>query len=57
MPGLLNVMTTANPRVRSFVGIPMNADGRFDRARLETSVTFGFRIVRWHLEQPQATAV
>lgn len=47
---LLAVMTTVNPRVGSFVGIPKSADGRLDRKRLEAAVQYGFRIVRWHLE-------
>jgi len=46
---LLAVMTAANPRVSSFVGIPNGPDGRLDRGRLETAVSYGFRIVRWHL--------
>jgi hypothetical protein len=46
---LLAVMTAANPAVGAFVGIPKGPDGRFDRARLETAVRYGFRIVRWHL--------
>jgi hypothetical protein len=47
---LLGVMTAANPRVRTFVGIPMGPDGRLDRSRLQTGVEHGFRIVRWHLD-------
>jgi hypothetical protein len=46
---LLEVMTAANPRVSAFVGIPKGADGRLERGRLETAVSYGFRIVRWHL--------
>ena len=52
---LLGVMTAANPRVSSFVGIPTGPDGRLDRARLETAVRYGFRIVRWHLDEPEAS--
>ena len=48
---LLAVMTAANPRVRSFVGIAQDPDGRFDRAQLETAVRYGFRVVRWHLDE------
>ncbi len=48
---LLGVMTAANPGVNAFVGIPKAADGRLDRARLETAVRYGFRIVRWHLAE------
>jgi deazaflavin-dependent oxidoreductase (nitroreductase family) len=49
---LLAVMTAANPRVRSFVGIPQDAEGRLDRDRLQTALGYGFRVVRWHLEPP-----
>jgi hypothetical protein len=52
---LLGVMTAANPRVSSFVAIPKGSDGRLDRARLETAVKYGFRIVRWHLDEPEAS--
>ncbi len=48
---LLAVMSAANPRVRAFVGIPQGPDGRLDRTRLETAVRYGFRIVRWHLDE------
>jgi hypothetical protein len=48
---LLETMVAANPRVTSFVGIPRGPDGRLDRARLETAVRYGFRIVRWHLDE------
>jgi deazaflavin-dependent oxidoreductase (nitroreductase family) len=48
---LLGVMTAANPRVRAFVGIPHGPDGRLDRTRLETAVRYGFRIVRWQLDE------
>jgi hypothetical protein len=52
---LLAVMTAANPRVSSFVAIPKGPDGRLDRARLQTAVKCGFRVVRWHLDQPEAS--
>jgi hypothetical protein len=48
---LLKVMATANPSVNAFVGIPKGNDGRLDRGRLETAIRYGFRIVRWHLEE------
>jgi hypothetical protein len=51
---LLGVMTTANPMVRRFVGIPKGPDGRLDRDRLETAVRYGFMIVCWHLDEPGA---
>lgn len=50
---LLGVMTEANPRVRSFVGISTGPDGRLDRTGLENAVKYGFRIVRWHLDKPE----
>jgi len=51
---LLAVMAAANSRVNAFVGIPKGPDGRLDRGRLETAVRYGFRIVRWHLEEQAA---
>lgn len=54
---LLGVMTKANPRVRSFVGIPTGPEGRLDRTGLETAVKYGFRIVRWHLDELEASVV
>jgi len=47
---LLAVMSAANPRVRNFVGIPHDAEGRLDRDRLQTALRYGFRVVRWHLD-------
>lgn len=52
---LLAVMTAANPGVSAFVGIPKGPDGRLDRGRLEAAVSYGFRIVRWHLGEEAAT--
>jgi hypothetical protein len=51
---LLGVMTAANPRVLSFVGVKRGPDGRLDRAQLETAIRYGFRIVRWHLDEADA---
>jgi hypothetical protein len=51
---LLGVMTAANPRVSTFVGIPKGPDGRLVRGRLQTAVKYGFRIVRWHLDSQSA---
>ena len=45
---LLVVMASANPRSASFIGIPRDPDGQFDRGGLENAVRYGFRIVRWH---------
>jgi hypothetical protein len=53
---LLGLMMAANPRVRSFVGIPTGSGGRLDRGALETALEYGFRIVRWHLEGAEALA-
>jgi hypothetical protein len=47
---VLETMIKANPRVALFVGVPKGPDGRLNRARLETAVRHGFRIVRWHLD-------
>jgi len=52
---LIGVMTVANPTVGTFVGIPKGPDGRLDRGLLATAVSYGFRIVRWHLEEETAT--
>jgi hypothetical protein len=51
---LLGVMSAANPRVRSFVGIPQDENGRLDRDRLNAALTYGFRVVRWHVDDPTA---
>jgi len=45
---LLVIMAAANPRSASFIGVPRDPDGQFDRGGLETAVRYGFRIVRWH---------
>jgi F420H(2)-dependent quinone reductase len=49
---LLAVMTAANPRVAGFIPILRHSDGHFDQGQLQVAVEHGFRIVRWHLEQP-----
>jgi deazaflavin-dependent oxidoreductase (nitroreductase family) len=51
---LLAVMAAANSSVNAFVGIPKRPDGRLERGRLETALRYGFRIVRWHLEEEAA---
>ncbi len=51
---LLAVMTAANPSVSAFVGVPKGPDRGLDKARLQIAVQYGFRIVRWHLDQAQA---
>ena len=52
---LIRVMTVANPTVGAFIGIPKRPDGQLDRGLLATAVSYGFRIVRWHLEEETAT--
>jgi hypothetical protein len=51
---LLATMTQANPMVSRFVGIPRRPDGSLDRDRLQAAVRYGFRIVRWHLDETEA---
>jgi hypothetical protein len=53
---LLEVMMAANPAVRRFAGIPRGPDGRLDRSRLEAAVRHGFKVVRWHLDEPGPAA-
>jgi hypothetical protein len=48
--GDLTKMAAANPRMKSFIGIPQEPSGRFDRQRLKQAVDYGFRVVRWHLD-------
>jgi hypothetical protein len=50
---LLEKMTRVNPMTERFVRIPRDAQGHFDRQRLETAVKHGFAIVRWHLDGPR----
>ena len=53
--GLLKKMAAVNPRVTSFV--PVFGPGRqIDSARLATAVTYGFCIIRWHLDQASSQA-
>jgi hypothetical protein len=49
---LLERMATASPTVKRFVAVPRDADGHFDRRRLQTAVDHGFRIIRWHPTTP-----
>jgi deazaflavin-dependent oxidoreductase (nitroreductase family) len=46
----LTKMASVNPRVKLFVGVPQDSDGRFDPQKLARAVSYGFRIVRWHLD-------
>jgi len=52
---LLSVIVTANPGAKSFVHIPIGPDGHFDRDALKTAIQYGFRIVRWHLDESSDT--
>ena len=49
---LLMIMAAANPRTANFIPIPRREDGHFDRDALARAVSYGFRIVRWHLAEP-----
>ena len=44
---LLGVMSATNPTIGRFVPIPKQADGHYDRDRLNLAIRHGFRIVRW----------
>lgn len=46
---LLRVMRDRNPRLVSFVPF-LEPDAPIDRAKLETALSYGFCIVRWHPE-------
>lgn len=50
---LLMIMTDANPRTAGFIPIPRGEDGHFEEAALAGAVSQGFRIVRWHLAEPE----
>src|ERR1035437_928303 len=49
---LLMIMTASNPRVASFIPIPLRDDGHFDRDGLANAIAHGFRIIRWDVESP-----
>ena len=51
---LLGLMTAANPQVRGFVGIAQLPDGRLDRDQLQRALRYGFRVVRWRLDEADA---
>jgi hypothetical protein len=48
---LLSVIMKTNPSADSFVRIPRNPDGSLDRTGLQRALEYGFRIVRWHLDE------
>ena len=49
---LLAVILKSNPSAGSFVRISKNLDRTLDRTGLQTASDYGFRIVRWYLDQP-----
>ena len=53
---LFEAMLRVSPRVNTFARMPQAPDGQLDRAGLETAVKHGFRIVRWHLDEPDRSA-
>jgi len=53
---LLAVITAANPMAGRFAAIPKGPDGRLDRAQLDAAITYGFRIIRWHLDETETPA-
>lgn len=50
---LLSVILKSNPSAGSFVRLPKNPDGSLDRGGLQTVLDYGFRIVRWYLDESQ----
>jgi hypothetical protein len=50
---LLEIMIKANPVVGRFVGVRRDADRRLDRNPLDTAVRYGFRVIRWHVDEPR----
>jgi deazaflavin-dependent oxidoreductase (nitroreductase family) len=50
---LLRRMAAVNPRVMAFVPV-RGPDGGIDRGKLETALSYGFRIIRWHIDGPRA---
>jgi hypothetical protein len=51
---LLRRMQSVNPRITSFVPVG-GSGGDIDRARIETAVSYGFALVRWHFDCETAT--
>jgi len=49
---LLKVMAKVNPSVQRFVRIPKNENGDLDPQILAAAIDHGFRVVRWHPEEP-----
>jgi hypothetical protein len=42
-------MVAINPRVTSFVPV-VGLHGDIDRGKLQTAISYGFCIIRWHLD-------
>jgi len=51
---LLGVMSARNPMVGRFVPIPRQADGHYERDRLELAIRHGFCVIRWSPDGPGA---
>jgi hypothetical protein len=51
---LLGVIADGNPRATRFIPLPRRADGRLEPEPLAAAIAHGFRIVRWHLVDPDA---
>jgi deazaflavin-dependent oxidoreductase (nitroreductase family) len=49
---LLRLMMAHNARLASFVPF-VERDGTIERTKLETALSHGFCIVRWHLDRPR----
>jgi hypothetical protein len=47
-------MIEANPMAGRLVRVPKGPDGRLDRGKLEAALRYGFRIIRWHLDEPES---
>ena len=52
---LLTIMAARNPALNRFVRIPTTPDGRRDPEQLARAIRYGFRIVRWHLNNNHTT--
>jgi F420H(2)-dependent quinone reductase len=47
---LLRLMVSRRPSLKRFVPF-IESDGSMDRSKVESAVSFGFRVVRWSLDQ------
>ena len=48
---LLSLILASNPSASSFVRVKKNLDGSLNVEDLRNAVTYGFSIVRWHLDE------